>query len=220
MEGGKASRSYLSNLEKGQRQISPPTVGRLIKALDLDESWIDRFLDDEVSQEAEETRVDQETERLLRLKAGDHQTPDVAEDLLLPARKQTCAGAVHRHLSTAYQALRGALEANERIRRSSETRGNAGEQLQAVMAEVAKLNAESRVDEADGLFDAEEQRMKAAHRADRERQDAEATALLDGRLDPRPPARRSAGGGETPDPRPAPAGPGGWRLERDPRTAD
>ena len=182
MEGGKASRSYLSNLEKGQRQISPPTVGRLIKALDLDESWIDRFLDDEVLQEAEETPVDQETERLLRLKAGDGQTPDAAEDLLI-LLANTHAQGQYTDTLTAYQALRGALEANERIRQRGETRGNAGEQLQAVMAEVTRLNTEGRVDEADGLLDAEERRMKAAHRADRERQDAEATALLDRRLD-------------------------------------
>ena len=182
MEGSNASRSYLSNLEKGQRQISPPTVGRLIKALGLDESWIDRFLDDDVSQETEETPVDRETERLLRLKAGDDQTPDATEDLLL-LLANTHAQGQYTDTLTAYQALRSALEAAERIRQRGEMPGNSGEQLQAVMAEVARLNAEGRIDEADGLLDAEERRMKAAHRADRDRQDAEATALLDRRLD-------------------------------------
>lgn len=182
MKGRNASRSYLSNVEKGQRQISPPTVGLLIKALDLDEGWIDRFLDDEVSQDAEETAVDRETERLLRLKAGDDDTPDAAEDLLI-LLANTHAQGQYTDTFTAYQALRSALGAAERIRWRGEMRGNAGEQLDQVMAEVASLNAEGRIDEADGLLDAEEQRMRAAHRADRERQDAETTALLERRLD-------------------------------------
>lgn len=178
MEGSNASRSYLSNLEKGKRQISPPTVGRLIKALDLPESWIDRFLDDDVSPEAEETPVDRETERLLRLKAADDRTPDAAEDLLI-LLANTHAQGQYTDTFTAYQALRGALEAAERIRQRGEMRGNADEQLQAVMAEVARLNAEGRVDEADGLLDAEEKRI----RAETERLDAAATALLQHRLD-------------------------------------
>ena len=37
------ARSFLSDIEKGKRSISPVTVGKLIKALDLPESWIDRF---------------------------------------------------------------------------------------------------------------------------------------------------------------------------------
>lgn len=182
VEGSDPSRSYLSNVEKGKRQISTVTVGRLITALDLDEGWIDRFLDGEVSQEAEETPIDRETERLLRLKAGDDQTPDAAEDLLI-LLANTHAQGQYTDTFTAYQALRGALEAADRIRHRGEMPGNAGEQLQAVMAEVARLNAEGRTDEADGLLDAEEQRMKAAHRDEKNRQDAEATALLDRRLD-------------------------------------
>ena len=182
MEGSNASRSYLSNLEKGKRQISPPTVGKLIKALDLDEAWIDRFLDADVAPEAEETPQDHETGRLIRLKDKDPSAPEVSEDLLI-LLANTHAEGNHTDTFTAYTALKAALEAADRIRQRGQMPDNTGGQLQAVMAEVAQLNETGAVDEADALLDAEEKRMRAAHRAQKDRQDAEASALLDRRLD-------------------------------------
>ena len=180
--GGTSSRSFLSNVEGGKRQISPPTVGKLIKALDLDQDWIDRFLEDDIAPEAEETPVDRETDRLLRLKAKDDKTPDAPEDLLI-LLANTHAQGQYTDTFTAYSALKAALQAAERLRQSGEMPANTGGQLQAVMAEVAHLNAQGRMDEADDLLEAEEKRMRAAHRAEKERQDAQAKALLDKRID-------------------------------------
>lgn len=180
--GGTSSRSFLSNVEGGKRQISPPTVGKLIKALELDQDWIDRFLEDDIAPEAEETPVDRDTERLLRLKAKDDQTPDAPEDQLIQLAN-THAQGQYTDTFTAYSALKAALEAAERLRLSGEMPSNTGGQLQAVMAEVAKLNAQGRMDEADDLLEAEEKRMRAAHRAEKERQDAQAKALLEKRID-------------------------------------
>jgi len=60
---------------------------------------------------------------------------------------------------------------------------NTGSQLNAIMAEVAKLNNEGALDDADALLDQEDRRMREAHKAERDRQDQQATALLAQRLD-------------------------------------
>lgn len=60
---------------------------------------------------------------------------------------------------------------------------NTGSQLNAVMAEVAKLNDAGERDEADALLDAEERRMREAHAAEKDRLAQQAAALLERRLD-------------------------------------
>lgn len=180
--GGTSSRSYLSNVEKGKRSLSPPTVGKLIGALQLDESWIDRFIGNDVAPESEETQQDKETERLIRLKAKDASAPDTSEDLLI-LLANTHAEGQYADTFTAYTALKGALEAAERIRQRGEMPDNTGGQLQAVMAEVARLNSVGDVDQADALLEAEEKRQRAEEKAIKERLDEQARQLLDRRLD-------------------------------------
>ena len=85
-------RSFLCDIEKGKRDIGPVTVGKLIKALDLDPNWIDRFLDADVSPDAEETKLDRDAERLMRLAAQDETAPETAEDLLISLAQEYALG--------------------------------------------------------------------------------------------------------------------------------
>ena len=60
---------------------------------------------------------------------------------------------------------------------------NTGSQLNAVMAEVAKLNADGALDEANELLNAEEKRMREEHKAFKERLDEQSRRMLEQRLD-------------------------------------
>lgn len=61
--------------------------------------------------------------------------------------------------------------------------GNADAQFDAVMAEVTKLNDAGELDQADALLDQEDRRMRELHKAEKDRMEQQAAALLDQRLD-------------------------------------
>ena len=140
-------KSFLSNIEKGKRDISATTVGKLIRALSLDEGWIDRFLDADIAPEAEETREDRATERLLRLYERDDTAPDTGETLLLMLAGQW-AQTKFTDPQVAYTALRGALQAADDLRRQGNLPSNTSDQVQAVLRRVADLNDQGRLDDA------------------------------------------------------------------------
>lgn len=165
-----SGKSFLSNVEKGKRAIGPLTVGKLIKALDLPDIWIDRFLDADVSPEDEETRTDREADRLLGMVEKDPTAPPTAEPLLLLLAEEW-AGKGFTDPSTAYTALRGALQAAADLRAQGTLPSNASDQLQAILRRVADLNDQGQMEEAD-----------AALKDASDRNAAEADALFDAHL--------------------------------------
>ena len=117
-------KSFLSNIEKGKRDISAPTVGKLIRALDLSQDWIDRFLDADIAPEAEETRDDRATERLIRLYEKDDTAPETGETLLLLLAEDWGQKKFTDPMA-AYTALKGALQVAEELVPEARTLGRA-----------------------------------------------------------------------------------------------
>lgn len=186
--GGKfdppVGKSFISKIEKGRKEtLNSRTVGRFIKALEMDEIWIDKFLDTDTSDESDETAAERDADRLIKMVTRSETIPQSSEDLLILLANQHAEGN-YTDQSTAFVGLTKALEAAERIRKRGEMPAdNTGSQLNAVMAEVAKLNDEGALDEANELLDDEEKRMRQEHKAVKERLDEQSRRLLEQRLD-------------------------------------
>jgi tetratricopeptide (TPR) repeat protein len=161
---------FLSRIENGRRQISPVTVGKIINALELAETWIDRFLDADVAAEDEETPKDREADRLIRIVEKDETAPTTAEPLLLLLAEEW-AGRGFTDPTTAYTTLRGALQAAFDLKAQGTMPSNSSDQLQAVLRRVSELNDAGQMDEAD-----------AALQAASDRNAAEAEALFEAKL--------------------------------------
>lgn len=183
--GNGARKGYVSQIEKGTRNLSPETIDKFDQALSLPKNIVKAVHlapPPNKTAQADEKR-DNTAERLLQQVAKDDTAPPVAEALLTTLAYEF-AGEQFRDIHTAYTSLRRALEAAEAIRKRGEMpEGNTGGQLNAVMAEVAKLNDLGALDEADDLLDAEERRMREAHRAEKDRLDQQTANLLAQRLD-------------------------------------
>lgn len=192
-----ARRGYVSQVEKGLRTLSAETIDKFAETLDLPDDVVKaaHLAPPVPKEDPKKTKgkapppakpvedIDRDAERLLVLNARDETAPQVAEVLLTTLAYEFAKGDYRDHY-TAYIALRKALEAAEAIRKRGEMppEGNTGSQLNAVMAEVDKLNAQGELDEADALLDAEERRMREAHRADAERHAEQRRQMLEQRL--------------------------------------
>jgi hypothetical protein len=180
-----ARSGYVSQVEKGLRNLSPETINKFVKTLDLpDEVAKAAHLAPKIAApSAEDDKVDYDAERLINRADHDPTLPQMGETLMV-ALAYEFAGGQYVDLHTAYTSLRAALEAAENIRKRGEMPpDNTGSQLNAVLAEVAKLNALGERNEADALLDQEERRMEEAHKADADRREQQANTMLTQRLD-------------------------------------
>jgi|TARA_B110000881_G_scaffold106089_1_gene93096 hypothetical protein len=150
-------KSFISKIEKGRKgALNSRTVGRFIKALEMDEAWIDKFLDTDTTDESDETPAERDADRLIQMVTRYETIPQSSEHLLILLANQHAEGH-YTDQSTTFVGLTKALEAAESIRkRGKMSPDNTGSQLNAVMAEVAKLNAEGALDETKDLLDDEE----------------------------------------------------------------
>ena len=150
-------KSVISKIEKGRKgALNSRTVGRFIKALEMDEAWIDKFLDTDTTDESDETPAERDADRLIQMVTRYETIPQSSEHLLILLANQHAEGH-YTDQSTTFVGLTKALEAAESIRkRGKMSPDNTGSQLNAVMAEVAKLNAEGALDETKDLLDDEE----------------------------------------------------------------
>ena len=130
---GACGKSMLSKITKGKRaSISPRIVGKLIKALELDESWIDRFISPDADDGAEETQAERDADRVMARLGREGATEDAPEELLIRLAN-TYAEGKHRDWETAYVSVKIALEAFAEMKRRRTLRGNAETQFQSVM---------------------------------------------------------------------------------------
>ena len=150
-------KSFISKIEKGRKgALNSRTVGRFIKALEMDEAWINKFPDTDTTDESDETPAERDADRLIQMVTRYETIPQSSEHLLILLANQHAEGH-YTDQSTTFVGLTKALEAAESIRkRGKMSPDNTGSQLNAVMAEVAKLNAEGALDETNDLLDDEE----------------------------------------------------------------
>jgi hypothetical protein len=150
-------KSFISKIEKGRKgALNSRTVGRFIKALEMDEAWINKFPDTDTTDESDETPAERDADRLIQMVTRYETIPQSSEHLLILLANQHAEGH-YTDQSTTFVGLTKALEAAESIRkRGKMSPDNTGSQLNAVMAEVAKLNAEGALDKTNDLLDDEE----------------------------------------------------------------
>jgi transcriptional regulator with XRE-family HTH domain len=184
LENG-ARKGYVGQIEKGKRSLSPETIDKFDQALTHPDDVVKaaHLAPKIAAPSAEDDKVDYDAERLINRADHDPTLPQMGETLMV-ALAYEFAGGQYVDLHTAYTSLRAALEAAENIRKRGEMPPeNTGSQLNAVLAEVAKLNALGERNEADALLDQEERRMEEAHKADADRREQQANTLLTQRLD-------------------------------------
>ena len=146
-------KSFISKVERGTKEaIDTRTVGRFIKALNLDESWIDKFLDAETGDESDETKSEQDADRVVSRLQRSGETLGNSEDLLILLANDHTDGT-YRDLETAYIAVRESLRTLERMKSAGTVPDNADGQYQALMAEVYRLNQSGERDAAAEALD-------------------------------------------------------------------
>ena len=138
--------SFISKVEKGRKEaLNSRTVGRFINALDLDQGWIDKFLDAEESAEAEETKAEREADKVIARLKREGATEGTTDDLLIQLANNFTEGD-HKDTETAYRSVRAALETLQANKNISALAGNADAQFAAIMEEVDALNADAEFD--------------------------------------------------------------------------
>lgn len=98
-------KSLVSKIEKGRKEtLNSRTVGRFIKALDLDESWIDKFLDTDTTDDGDETTAERDADRIIERAQRENVTRGASEELLIQLANRYAEGA-HKDRETAYIAV-------------------------------------------------------------------------------------------------------------------
>lgn len=175
-------KSLVSKIEKGRKDsLNSRTVGRFMIALALDETWIDKFLDTDSTEDSDETKAERDADLIVDRAQRENVTEGASEDLLI-LLANTYAEGQHKDRETAYIGLRKALAAYANQKARGGVQGNADDQFQDVMAEVAKLNDLGEVDDADALLDAAEKRMRQDHEAVQDQQGEARRQMLAQRL--------------------------------------
>jgi hypothetical protein len=150
----------ISKIEKGRKStLSARTVGRFIIALDLDESWIDKFLDVEETEDGGETKAEREADQVIDRLRQEGATEGAGDDLLIQLANNFTEGE-HKDRETAYRSVRAALAELAANKDIAAMAGNADAQFAALIREVDRLNNEGDFDEAARRLDDEQDRQE------------------------------------------------------------
>jgi hypothetical protein len=148
--GGKISpavgASFISKVEKGRKEaLDARTVGRFRIALDLDASWIDKFLDAEETAESLETKAEREADFVIDRLRREGKTEGTSDDLLIQLANNFTEGD-HKDRDTSYLSVKAALETLKASEKIAQLAGNADAQFAALMKEVDALNNDGEFD--------------------------------------------------------------------------
>jgi len=166
--GGTSGISFLSDIEKGKRSISPPTVGKLIKALNLDEGWIDRFLGSGVTEETEVTPsdrlVDATLEQSEKTGSADRlRAAGVTESAMIALAQRIAAET--NDLDKAWLELRNAIDRAVKLQADGLVNSTKGGGVDEVNKRVAELSAVGEYRSAGDEIDAALSREQEEHLA-------------------------------------------------------
>jgi len=151
--------SLISKIEKGQKEtLGFTSVGRFVKLLELDETWLDKFLDAEETAESGETKAEQEADQVVDRLRREGATAGATDDLLIQLANRFTEGD-HKDRETAYVSVRAALEELVQNKDIAALAGNADAQFAALMRQVDALNDDGDFDEAARLLDEEQDRL-------------------------------------------------------------
>ena len=142
---GNSGISFLSDIEKAKRSISPPTVGKLIAALDLDETWIDKFLGSDASPDTEQTAQDHVADQTVDLAQSSGAAQKLAEAGITENAVIGLAQRIAADTDNAAQAwleLQNAMDIAVRVQAEGAVKSNHGDFVDTVLARVADLAKE------------------------------------------------------------------------------
>lgn len=163
--------SFISKVEKGRKvALDARTVGRFRIALNLDEAWIDKFLDAEDAAESLETKSEQDADRVIDRLRHEGKAEGASDDLLIQLANNFTEGD-YKDRETAYRSVEAALERLKASEHITQLTSNADAQFAALMQEVDALNR-------DGEFDLAHDKL--AQQAARLREDKVRLARLSG----------------------------------------
>ena len=155
--GGTSGVSFLSDIEKGKRSISSPTVGKLITALQLEEGWMDRFLGSDTTEKREVTQADRVADAALEQSeaSGDAErlrAAGITENALIELAQRVAADT--EDLKQAWTELQNAMEMAVRVQADGKVTSNHGDFVDVVLKRVAELSAEGEYESAGEEIDA------------------------------------------------------------------
>jgi len=158
------AKGFLSQIEKGKRQITARTAGQIINALELPDSLLDPFIGEAEVADDEVTLDDTKAQRLMEMAQKDAVTQSTSEALLISLAYEFAHGN-HSDLFSAIKGLRAALEEAAALKARGNLPQNVGDQLQAVMQRVSALNDQGDRDGAQAEITAAMKRNEAERSA-------------------------------------------------------
>jgi transcriptional regulator with XRE-family HTH domain len=138
-------KGYVSQIENGKITISPRTVGNLARVLDLPPAVTAPLLRQTLPATDEVSEKDRNAEYLLKTAAQSPSGFHPAEALLIALAYQYAPGS-EGDLVSASNGLRAALDTAAEMQRTARLPHNAADQVDAVLAELEKLNAKGELD--------------------------------------------------------------------------
>ncbi len=138
--------SFISKIEKGRKEtLDARTVGRFRIALNLEEAWIDKFIDAEEIADSLETKAEREADLVIDRLRREGMTDGTSDDLLIQLANNFTEGD-HKDRDTAYLSVKAALETLKVSEKIAQLAGNADAQFAALMDEVDALNNKGEFD--------------------------------------------------------------------------
>jgi transcriptional regulator with XRE-family HTH domain len=150
--GNQDRKGYVSQIENGRKPITPLTVAKLAKALDLPAEVTNPILGVALPQVEVETEEDKVAEALIAANPAEA-TPDISESLMVALAYEYAKGS-HGDLQSAYLGLRAALQTAAQMQQTARLPHNTLDQVDAVLAEVNRLNRAGQLEAGAQALDA------------------------------------------------------------------
>ena len=139
--GNQERKSYVSAVERGKKKLSPLTIQKFAKALDLPDSLVDPLLQDDVTEDEPTTQTERDADRLFDELTVLRNELKLSESLALALAYEYAEGNPS-DLQSALRELKRAFELASRHAPG----GNLDSDLSAIMAEVDHLNEEESIE--------------------------------------------------------------------------
>ena len=164
--GNQERKSYVSAVERGKKKLSPLTIQKFAKALDLPDSLVDPLLQDDVTEDEPTTQTERDADRLFDELTVLRNELKLSESLALALAYEYAEGNPS-DLQSALRELKRAFELASRHAPG----GNLDSDLSAIMAEVDHLNEEESIEAGSAT-------LRKAMATRRDRIDQEKAAML------------------------------------------
>jgi tetratricopeptide (TPR) repeat protein len=161
--GNADRKSYVSAVEKGKKKLSPLTIQKFAKALDLPDSLVDPLLGAAPPQDDPQSDIDAATERLLRETKLLRDQIDLSEDWALSIARRYAEGNP-TNLADALRGIERAFELASEKQHEVIAPNNIDAAIDEIIKRVKVLNQQGEAEAARQALIDEMQRAEAAKR--------------------------------------------------------